>query len=236
MHLQAKKLRGYSIAALDGELGSVKDLYFDDEYWGVRYFVVDTGSWLKGHKVLISTQSIRPDAVALTEQMIPVELSRKQVETAPPVDTEEPVSRHYERAHAAHYRNDYYWNGPHSWAAGPFGTVLSTAQPRPGKEGRQLEEISELEKETGARSHLRSSAEVIGYDVVATDGVLGRIDDLVIDSELWRITHLIVDTTKWLPGGQVVVPPEAVDRVDWATSSVHLNMTRDQIKNSPRPG
>ena len=45
---RAKELRGDAIVADDGAIGSVDDLYFDDERWGLRYFVVDTGSWLPG--------------------------------------------------------------------------------------------------------------------------------------------------------------------------------------------
>ena len=49
-----KDLRGYAIRATDGVIGKVDDFYFDDEDWGIRYLVVDTGSWLSGRKVLIS--------------------------------------------------------------------------------------------------------------------------------------------------------------------------------------
>ena len=43
-----------TIGATDGDIGQVKDLYFDDHAWAARYLVVDTGSWLSGRKVLIS--------------------------------------------------------------------------------------------------------------------------------------------------------------------------------------
>ena len=45
-----KDLRGYAIRATDGVIGRVDDFYFDDEDWGVRYLVVDTGGWLSGRK------------------------------------------------------------------------------------------------------------------------------------------------------------------------------------------
>jgi len=47
-------LYGDKLAASDGEIGQVKDFYFDDQNWVMRYLVVDTGSWLSGRKVLIS--------------------------------------------------------------------------------------------------------------------------------------------------------------------------------------
>ena len=47
-----------SLRALDGEIGSVKDSYFDDQRWVLRYIVVDTGGWLPGREVLISPYSV----------------------------------------------------------------------------------------------------------------------------------------------------------------------------------
>ena len=49
-----KQLYGDKLAASDGEIGQVKDFYFDDQSWVVRYLVADTVSWLSGRKVLIS--------------------------------------------------------------------------------------------------------------------------------------------------------------------------------------
>ena len=54
----ASLLISKTIDALDGEIGSVHDLYFDDQTWSVRYLVVDTGKWLSGRKVLVSPEAI----------------------------------------------------------------------------------------------------------------------------------------------------------------------------------
>jgi len=39
----ASQLIGKTIDSVDGEIGSVHDLYFDNQTWSVRYLVVDTG-------------------------------------------------------------------------------------------------------------------------------------------------------------------------------------------------
>ena len=58
----AKELIGYTIRALDDDVGHVDDFYFDDRYWLIRYLVVDTGGWLSGRKVLLSPLTIgQPD-------------------------------------------------------------------------------------------------------------------------------------------------------------------------------
>jgi hypothetical protein len=51
-------LKGVSLRATDGEIGSVDQFYFDDETWTIRYLVVNAGSWLVGRMVLISPISL----------------------------------------------------------------------------------------------------------------------------------------------------------------------------------
>jgi hypothetical protein len=60
-----KDLENYAIRATDGDIGHVKDFYFDDEAWAVRYLIVETGGWLSSRKVLIS-----PIAVGKTDWTI----------------------------------------------------------------------------------------------------------------------------------------------------------------------
>lgn len=84
-------LEDYSIGATDGSIGRVKDFYFDDERWIVRYFVVETGAWLASRKVLISTVSIR--APNWMNRLLPVSMTRQQVEESD-IDTDWPASRH----------------------------------------------------------------------------------------------------------------------------------------------
>jgi len=57
-----KQLEGLTIGATDGTIGKVKDFYFDDEAWVIRYMVADTSKWLGGRDVLISPYSLgQPD-------------------------------------------------------------------------------------------------------------------------------------------------------------------------------
>ena len=51
-------LYGFSVVASDGPIGEVRDCYFDDQAWTIRFFVVETGAWLGGRKVLISPIAI----------------------------------------------------------------------------------------------------------------------------------------------------------------------------------
>ena len=81
---KAKTLKGYTLKSRDGEIGRVKEFYFDDHYWTIRYLVADTGNWLTDRKVLISPYALA--AVNREEQNIAVDLTRKQIEDSPSLD------------------------------------------------------------------------------------------------------------------------------------------------------
>ena len=82
--------------------------------------------------------------------------------------------------------------------------------------------------------HLRSSEIVIGYQVQALDGPAGRVSDLVVDGSTWSIERFVVDTGNWLPGPRVLVSPETVRRIDWPWRKVHVGLTREEVRSSPR--
>ena len=74
---------------------------------------------------------------------------------------------------------------------------------------------------------------VIGYDILATDGSIGEVDDFVFDDHDWAIRDLVVDTRKWLPGKHVLLAPEQIDRVSWEDREVYVRLTRDEVRNAP---
>lgn len=71
-------LKRFTIAATDGNLGHVGDVYFDDRSWDVRYLVVDADDRLPGCRVLvppIAVQNSDPTTlhVALRKQQLGIE-------------------------------------------------------------------------------------------------------------------------------------------------------------------
>ena len=92
---------GEKLRASDGEIGHVRDFYFDDKNWTVRYLVADTGHWLTGRLVLISPHAfghLHPEGKVLL-----VNLTRKQIEDSPSIDEHKPVSRQHEEEYHRHY-------------------------------------------------------------------------------------------------------------------------------------
>src|SRR6266545_1294836 len=134
----ASHLKGTSIAATDGEIGSVQDLYFDDHSWTIRYLVVDTGTWLPGRQVLISPRSIM---TVTDEAKIPVSLTKSQVENSPSTEVDKPVERQYEEEYSQYYGYPYYWTGPYRWgttaypAEGVYPDVVDAASAMPPRGG-----------------------------------------------------------------------------------------------------
>ena len=211
-----RNMRGDEVVARDGSIGSVADVYFDDEKWAVRYVVVDTGGWLSGRQVLIPPAAV--EAELSRGKKLRLALQREQVEKAPGAETDRPVSRQREAELARHYGFPYYWSGPLLWG----GAAYPVAVPPPADEP-PLEE---------GDTHLRSGAEIIGYGIEARDGSIGEVEDFVIDDRTWAIRDVVVDTKKWWPGGQVEVHPEYVERIDWDERKVHVRLTREQVKLS----
>lgn len=214
------RLLGVRIAATDGDIGHVQEAYFDDQAWAIRYLVVDTGSWLTGRTVLLSPYAIRPP-IGL-DSPIDVNLTRAQVEDSPGIDLHRPVSRRHEQELLRFYNYPDYWSGGGLWAMGP--TPMLAVLPEPAIElGVADEDV-----------HLRSTAAVKGYDIRALDGTLGHVEDFLFDDGNWAIRYLVVDTRNWWPGGKrVLIATLWLDAVDWATKTVSVQLTREQIRNAP---
>lgn len=208
-------LKRCTLRARDGEIGVVREVYFDDQHWTVRYLVVRTGGWLLGREVLIAPRLIR--SVDQEAQLIAVDLTREQVEHSPPVSSEQPVSRHYEAEYYRHYGLDPYWS------LDPLGAP-GTPRPMP---------VDTTPLREPAHPHLRSSDEVSGYRIVAHDGELGKVEDFAIDDRDWSIGYVVIDTRKWLPGKTVLIAPAWIEAVDWAARSITVDLDRGAIESAP---
>ena len=208
------------VVATDGEIGEIEEVFFDDRSWIVRYLVVRMSSEDQYDRfVLIPSKLVK--RFDETGQRAFVALTRAQVQNSPDVDTHQPVSRQHEKALAEYYRYPQYWTDPF-----PLGELFG------------LGEWAErgVERRKGLRlveERLRSSTEVIGYDTRALDGLVGHIDDLLIDEENWTIRYLMINTRNWLPGDHVLVATAWVDQFSWEEGRVFVKLTKEAIKHCP---
>jgi uncharacterized protein YrrD len=222
-------LNGSSITATDGVIGHVKEVYFDDQAWAIRYLIVDTGKWLSGREVLISPYAVKQPLD--TVKNVDVALTRAQVENSPNIDTHQPVSRRHEREYLDYYAYPAYWGGDALWAM----SALPLTAPSPQVPLETQAERARLDADVPPEDvHLRSSANVKGYGIQATDDSIGHVQDFVFDDESWAIRYLVIDTRNWWPGGKkVLVGTHWIDHIDWAERTVYVKLTREQIKTSP---
>lgn len=220
-----KELERCTIGARDGDIGSVKDVYFDDQQWVVRYLVVSTGAWLSNRQVLISPLSILD--WGWNGDNIPTSLTRAQVEDSPDVDTQQPVSLQYERSFYGYYGYPYYWGGMGLWGEGAYPSLMALG----GPDGA----VPELDPSNRARGdrHLRSCNAVNGYHLHACDGDIGHVNGYLIDERSWAIRFLVVDTSNWWLGHRVLIASEWTESVSWAQSKVTTLLTRAAVMDSP---
>lgn len=220
------------VVGRDGELGSVRDVYFDDQRWAIRYLIVRAGNWLFGREVLVSPVMVRD--VTAPDAALHVDLTRAQIQASPDIDTQKPVSRQMEAEYGAYYDYPPYWAygyGGALWGWGPLPTSRIEQSVREDMVAREQRERDA--QRTGANQHLRSAEEVIGYAIEATDGSIGHVEDLLFDEDSWAVRHVIVDTRNWWPGKHVVISPQRFKAVSWPERSVWVDLKRDEIKASP---
>jgi hypothetical protein len=219
MLLPAKDFKSLKLHALDGDIGKAKEFYFDDHHWTVRYLVADSGDWLTNRQVLLSPYALKPADMA--EMVLPVDLTKKQIEESPSLDSHQPVSRQFEMQYYRFYNWPYYGGGSYAWGDTPFIQ-------RSSKEWKD-----NVEQEQSWDPHLRSTQEVTGYRIQALDGEIGHVSDFIIDEKNWSIRYLVVDTKNWWNGKSLLVSLKWVKEISWEDSKVYINLTCDAIKKSP---
>lgn len=234
-------LEKYTIAASDGHVGMVKDVLFDDLTWVVRYFVVETGTWLRNRKVLISPISIqKPNR---WEHILPVLITTDQVKDSPEIDTDQPVSRQHEMDYLGYYGYPYYWGGAGLWAGGMYPYLMHPGyiDSLNGNDEIHKAELAHHAARTSVshQNHqnkdpnLRSCKTIIDYHIHAKDGDIGHIAEILVEENTWAVRYLVINTSNWWGGHQVLISPEWIKDVNWLDKSITLNLTRQLVKDSP---
>jgi hypothetical protein len=232
-------LEGCAIGATDGVIGHIKDIYFDDHNWVVRYFVVQTGSWLSSRKVLISPIAVcKPDWAA---RVLPACITKEQVKNSPDIDTDKPVSRQHEIQYFGYYGYPYYWAGGGLWGSGAYPGAMLTGVGYDGSGANYLleqaqdarAEAAEERGQDNADPYLRSCNALLKYHIQAIDGGIGHVKGLLVDEQTWAIRYLIVETSNWWGGHQVLIAAQWIGEISWADATIAVNLTRQAVKDAP---
>ena len=140
----------------------------------------------------------------------------------------EPVSRQIEDHVYNFYGWDPHWSGGYfpmeSGLATPFVAPLYKKTRVPGRADAQSKE---------GDPHLRSIATITGYQIHASDGEIGHVEDFLVDDAGWNIRYIKVDTRNWWPGKRVLISPYSVREIDWSGRLMHISVNRQRVKDSP---
>lgn len=101
------EVSGYAVAARDGEIGSIVDFLIDPGDWRLLHLVVDTGNWLPGRRVAITTGWI--ENVDWENRRIQVNVDVRSVEEAPRLDSFDDLARSPSKLAAERYGALGYW-------------------------------------------------------------------------------------------------------------------------------
>lgn len=219
--LDTKDLCGHKLAALDGDIGHVRDFYFDDNIWVIRYAIADTGSWLTGRQVLLSPHAF--GKLDQREKTLPINLRRMQIQDSPPIESHKPVSRQYEVEYFRYYGWPAYWAGDAMWGMGGFPVLVP-----PAKDEIEAQRIYYHRDD----KHLQSTEEVTGYPIQAVDGVIGRVGSFLVDDRSWAIRQMVVKAGHWYSGKEFRIPISQIERISFREAKVIVTLTKAEIEKT----
>ncbi len=230
-------LDGFHIHATDGFIGSVRDFYFDDKQWVIRYFIAQAGIWLENRKVLLTPISIK--YLNLEEKIVNLSITMNQVKNSPLIDIKLPVSREYEVDYLSYYGYPFYWGNTGLWGAFASPGMISSATAEasePREDDPQIAEtfaaIDKVRRKNGDR-HLRSCKEIQGYHIQGVDAQIGNLQGMLVDEDTWAVRYLIVNTSSWWPGHQVLLSPSWIRDINWGDAKISVEMTQQEVKDAP---
>jgi len=150
-----------------------------------------------------------------------VNLTKKQIEDSPSLESDKPVSKQFEESYYGYYGWPSYWGSSYMWGIYPYMARDPSMWRKHHSEERSWD------------PNLRSTHHVSGHHIEATDGEIGHVEDFIIDDETWAIRYLVVDTRNWWSGKKVLISPKWIDQMSWNESKVYLKLSRAKIRQSP---
>ena len=191
----------------------------------MRYLVADTGNWLSGRQVLISPHAI--GNLDQTGKVLRVNLTRKQIEDSPAIESHKPVSRQYEEEYFRYFGWPYYWQGGGVWGMSGFPILDLPPKTLPAAPAAAIGPQPER-----ADAHLRNTQAVNGYHLQASDGIIGHVCDFMMDDKSWAIGQLVIKTGHRFSGKEVQIPTREVERISYPDSTVFVNWTKEVVEQS----
>jgi hypothetical protein len=194
------------VVTSDGGEKGVRNFLFDDQSWSIRFLVVDVGNWLNRRLVVVSTADV--DEPDWTTKTVPAHLTREELLKSPHADAHKPVSRQQQLALREHFG----WRDRADTQFIPSALVPAQREFSIGNHDDP---------------HLRGTFDLTGYEVWATDGYLGLLEDFVLEQTSWHINYLMVKVGDWVYSHEKFVSTACVKAISWANHRVTLDCERN---------
>lgn len=227
MYSFSSKLLTYNIAATDGEMGKVKDLYIEDNTWDIRYAIVDTRRWLAERKVLLPPSSFQ--RINEEDEVLEVEYDKDTIKNSPTVPEESDLTNDKENQLIKYFgwSHDY---GEDTLVSGDQ-RVIGTFQ----NDSQMDRDPTDYEREQLILNHrdnnnLRSHQETIGARVHGSNGKIGKLVDFIYDSG-WKIKFCVIQSAEVLNDTYSFHPVEEIVSVDWYEGDIYLNIPVETYRN-----
>lgn len=234
MRTTCNALCDFTVSANDGELGKIKDIYFDDESWAVRYLVVDTRKWLPGRKVLLAPKHVQ--LLDSRNQVVRFDLTRAQIREAPPLEEHLPVTRAHEIALHDFFGWSHYWIGSGSIDLRlPFADAGPRVNPVPLGTGPGPGVIRQE-----GEPHLESCKDLQGYDVQVNQAgpgrrtaSAGRLWDFVVNYVEWNVPFFVVEEDLKPGSRKFVLPTDLITAIDTGDAAIRTETPSHSISAAP---
>jgi len=220
---QFKTLQGCTLVAPDGDVGTVREFYFEDDGWTVRYLVIEIPGWMRERRILIMPNVL--DEVDAQGGTIAIKFTKQQARTSPPLDSEKPAGRQHEKSLHEHHDSDPY--------QAIKGMAALTRVLTPDSDSDAGKAAAKNQAKMG-RQLLSSNELVTSYTLHAQDADIGVVEDFILDDEEWGVRYLVIRTRVWFSDKQVLLPFEWIERISLESENIFVNLPSSVIQNAPR--
>jgi hypothetical protein len=214
-----RDITGTRIHATDGDLGHVRDVYFEDGQWLVRYLEVDTRHWLPDRHVLLAPTAVQ--SLDRKHGRIHVSLTREQVRNSPDIDSHKPVSRQ----HQMQVHEYFQWPFPSSDGVSESAELAAELHTLM-LETRGQEVTAPLPEQARDDPHLWSARALSHYGLEGPDGDLGRVDDFLVHLDTWTIRHIVIVRGSPLQREAFLVPVGRIKWISWDAGRIRVTPGR----------
>lgn len=203
MLIAAKHMYGTPLEAIDGTVGTLYDVLFDDQAWTLRHLVVTTDRWFFGEQVLLDLDAL--DRADWSEPRLWLRLTKEQVRESPTIKSDRDLA------------NQPAIEAAQMLVSEAYSTNIVDAE-------------VDIESEPHLCSTKMLTGMHIQC---ADSHSLGHVEDFLVDDQTWCVRDLVIDTRNWLPGKRVLIEPALVKSINWEDREIYLFQPRDQLEHRP---